>query len=196
MGRLHGVESDPKLSEKNFKHKGCPSLARLLPPDRLRARPPPCQARARPAARPAYPLSAASVAAPAILCPRVCHASASIRLISRAGEIQQPRIHHLFCCCSISFFHFFFFIFFFFPFNSLCQPVAPLVKVCSWFLSFSQREKGMEREPLLLMGPSKLISLLELCSVNTRVGCLKEAHPGNPCWHFVPKPRVILSLTQ
>lgn len=105
MRRLHGVESDPKLSEKNFKNKGCPSLALVPSPDGLRA--PRCHT--RPGRDPlpctVYPLSAASVGAGAILCTRVCHASASIKLILLAWEMPQPPVNHLFCCF-IFFFHF------------------------------------------------------------------------------------------
>ena len=107
MRRLHGVESDPKLSEKNFKNKGCPSLALVPSPDRLST--PRCHT--RPGRAPLlctiYPLSAASVGAGAILCTQVCHASASIKLILLAWETPQPPVNHLFCCCFIFFFHFF-----------------------------------------------------------------------------------------
>lgn len=105
MRRLHGVESDPKLSEKNFKNKGCPSLALVPSPDRLHA--PRRHTRPGRALLPCtiYPLSAASVGAGPILYMRVCHASASIKLRLLAWETQQPPVNHLFWC-SI-FFHFF-----------------------------------------------------------------------------------------
>lgn len=96
MRRLHGVESDPKLSEKNFKNKGCPSLALMLSPDRLSALR--CHARPGQALLPCtiYPLSAASVGAWAILYMRVCHASASIKLILLCLETHQPPVNHFF----------------------------------------------------------------------------------------------------
>lgn len=96
MRSLHGVESDPKLSEKNFKNKGCPSLALMLSPDRLCTPATPGQARARPPWCPIYPLSAASVDSRTTRPMRVCHASASIKLRILAGEMQQPPMSHLF----------------------------------------------------------------------------------------------------
>lgn len=112
-----------------------------------------------------YPLSAASVGAWAILYMRVCHASASIKLILLAGEMQQPPVNHPFCCCSI------FFIFFFIRLSR--SPCFIWWNSVHGFFAF-YKEKWFLEEVTFLVGSSKFIIIMGMSLVNTWVCCLKE----------------------
>lgn len=103
---------------------------------------------------PVYPLSAASVGAWAILYMRVCHASASIKLILLAGEMQQPPVNHPFCCCSIVLI---FYLFIYFSFDSLQKPMFHLVKLCSWFFRLLQREMVFRGSNFSMQAPISLL---------------------------------------
>lgn len=104
LRRLHGVESDPKLSEKNFKNKGCPSLALMLAPDRLRAP----RGHARPGRAllpcPIYPLSAASVRVQPHRTFESVLRQPQLSSYHRAWEFQQPPVNHFLGSCSFFYF--------------------------------------------------------------------------------------------